>query len=314
MATALAEDDWVSYLGVLADVPLFMPGFASNEDGQPPRIVTEQIDNQTFVPVFTSPEALYEYAKDVAESFFVVSCAELAATWPDEGWRLAVNPRLPIGVHLGIDDLILAVQESTSRRAAGAPDQPVAAGGTIMVADDAVRDATADGVDEEDLTATAGALVDFQPANATELALHRALDAADEQGIVDALMGAEVLMPTAVALARPTRLDSPIFPWCPIEVQETRFMVVFTSAHRYAEGMSDLNAPTVSVALADLLHAWPDRSCGLAINPGSTIELVLADQERDALIDLVTALPSAAAGSAGDATEPLDATFDAALD
>ncbi|NUR82780.1 MAG: SseB family protein [Nonomuraea sp.] len=50
--------------------------------------------DRTWIAVFTSPESMRESTRGAVDRFRILSLTELAASWPDLRWGLAVNPGL----------------------------------------------------------------------------------------------------------------------------------------------------------------------------------------------------------------------------
>jgi len=83
---------------VLLRVPPGVP--ADARPGDPAfRWLTETIDEQPYVVVFTSPERLRDHAGAQAETVSV-RFVQLIRHWPDEQWSFAVNPGSPVGAKL----------------------------------------------------------------------------------------------------------------------------------------------------------------------------------------------------------------------
>ncbi|WP_406038768.1 SseB family protein [Micromonospora sp. NBC_00898] len=57
---------------------------------------TEQLDGETYVVVYTSPERLADRADGPVETVRV-RFVQLIRSWPDESWSFAVNPGTPVG-------------------------------------------------------------------------------------------------------------------------------------------------------------------------------------------------------------------------
>ncbi|BCY11093.1 SseB family protein [Actinoplanes sp. L3-i22] len=100
LAKAWADDDADTFADVLLACDLYLPGFAeAGDDGQ--RLVVRERDEQTYVLVYTSVQALHEAMEHVTDGWRRVTFAELAGSWPNERWGLAISPHTPIGAYLG---------------------------------------------------------------------------------------------------------------------------------------------------------------------------------------------------------------------
>ncbi|MFI1994628.1 SseB family protein [Actinoplanes sp. NPDC020271] len=101
MRDALRTDDQESYFRILAGVDLLLPVSADALAGLAPLgWGTWSTGGRTHVLAFTSQEALRACLSDYTGSSRRVPYAELANTWPNLEWWLAVNPGLPIEGYL----------------------------------------------------------------------------------------------------------------------------------------------------------------------------------------------------------------------
>src|SRR5438067_3534567 len=101
MRDALRTDDQESYFRVLSDVELLLPVSADALAGQEPLgWGTWSTGGRTHVLAFTSSQALQSCLSDYSGSARRVAYAELAETWPNLEWWLAVNPGLPVEGYL----------------------------------------------------------------------------------------------------------------------------------------------------------------------------------------------------------------------
>ncbi len=101
MRDALRTDDQESYFRILAGVDLLLPVSADALAGLAPLgWGTWSTGGRTHVLAFTSQEALHACLSDYTGSSRRVPYTELANTWPNLEWWLAVNPGLPIEGYL----------------------------------------------------------------------------------------------------------------------------------------------------------------------------------------------------------------------
>src|SRR4029453_11872931 len=101
MRDALRTDDQESYFRILAGVDLLLPVSADALAGLAPLgWGTWSTGGRTHVLAFTSPSALQACLADYTGSARRVAYSELADTWPNLEWWLAVNPGLPIEGYL----------------------------------------------------------------------------------------------------------------------------------------------------------------------------------------------------------------------
>ncbi|MEV4498786.1 SseB family protein [Micromonospora arborensis] len=66
---------------------------------------TAQLDGETYVVVYTSPERLADHVEDEVDTVRV-KFAQLIRRWPDEDWSFAVNPGTPVGAKLPGDQIV----------------------------------------------------------------------------------------------------------------------------------------------------------------------------------------------------------------
>ncbi|WP_405428129.1 SseB family protein [Micromonospora sp. NBC_00617] len=66
---------------------------------------TAQLDGETYVVVYTSPERLADHVEGAVDTVRV-KFAQLIRRWPDEDWSFAVNPGTPVGAKLPGDQIV----------------------------------------------------------------------------------------------------------------------------------------------------------------------------------------------------------------
>jgi hypothetical protein len=79
---------------LLPTTPESAPGSRPGEPGFVWR--TEELDGETYVVVYTSPERLADRADGPVDTV-LVRFVQLIRRWPDEDWSFAVNPGTPVG-------------------------------------------------------------------------------------------------------------------------------------------------------------------------------------------------------------------------
>ncbi|GAB1640892.1 SseB family protein [Krasilnikovia sp. MM14-A1259] len=129
MLAAAQAGDRGALLAALVTGPLLMPlSPAAAEGREPPAWATGVHDGVTYVLMFTSPQAIAACLPGRSVSYRTDSVPDVAATWPDRGWRLAVDHGLPIGLALTAEELRtlpdLAVDGEEAMRAAVASEDP----------------------------------------------------------------------------------------------------------------------------------------------------------------------------------------------
>ncbi|WP_328422669.1 SseB family protein [Micromonospora sp. NBC_00389] len=97
---------------------------------------TEQLDGETYVVVYTSPERLADHAEGDVDTVRV-KFAQLIRRWPDEDWSFAVNPGTPVGAKLP-GEQIVALANWAAEVGLG-DDLEVDAAETPVVAEPAAR-------------------------------------------------------------------------------------------------------------------------------------------------------------------------------
>lgn len=103
MATAAAENDRREFFRVLALADLYLPQRLADAGAVPQRLMTLELFEHTFLPVYTSVETMAAQLGGAADGYSVTNYAELRRKWPDPTWRLAVNPGSPIDAYVPIE-------------------------------------------------------------------------------------------------------------------------------------------------------------------------------------------------------------------
>lgn len=106
IAAGMAAGDSEAVMRAVAGSDVVVPQASGGPDGHAPDgtislPVIEQ-DGTSYVPVFTSEQAMAEGAPEV-EDAVTVSASELAANWPSDDLWLAVNPGTEDGLTLPPD-------------------------------------------------------------------------------------------------------------------------------------------------------------------------------------------------------------------
>lgn len=253
LVAALSRDDRSEFFRLIAAAELYLPQRAgSAADSTSQEFVTVQMFDHTFLPVFTSVAGMAEVTSRVADSYTVTNYAELRAKWPDPQWRLAINPGFPIDAY--------------------APIESVAAAAAGELAVSTAADAIVTGVAE-----------DPQPPSALDPheLLAEAAARADVDSYVDALLDADVMVPTTREVTDPEDLTGPSAPWFRGGPPQRPAIEVFTSAEAYERAHPDL--AHVIVPFAALLMMWPEGH-GLSVNPGDATSLEVSSGEVYSLL------------------------------
>jgi hypothetical protein len=226
LAEALERGDRPGFFRILADAELFLPGFTDEPEDIQRFVVTERF-GVTFLPVFTSLPAL-ALVREVADGYRVTTCPELRAKWPRPDWRLAVNPGTPLDAYLPVDAFADAINDAIPTMA------------------EAVEAELRDGLPEPEVAD----------------ALRDAAQARDVARYVDTLLGATVLVPTAVEVTE--LVPDKDFPWRDGDIE------VFTA---------DAPVPRLALPFAAVLLAWPPGDRGLVVDPGKPWETRLSAEQ-----------------------------------
>jgi SseB protein N-terminal domain len=243
MLDAARADDRQGFFQLVAVADLFLPQQTGDPRGRQ-RFVTFGMLGQTFLPVFTSWQALAAQFRGAVDGYTITNYAELSRKWPNPAWRLAINPGTPLDAYLTV--------QSVADAAVGDVEVP-----TLP---EMARAAQEDEAIERRLRErqAAGDYPD-DPAEA----LAAAAEAADAYGYVDRLLDAMVLVPTS----RPVEADAILeagFPWRPSA--DGAAIEVFTTREAFARVHAD-TVPAVEVAMPFALAMWPE-GYGLSVNPG----------------------------------------------
>jgi hypothetical protein len=124
---------------------------------------------------------------------------------------------------------------------------------------------------------------DFRPANSTEETLLNAAEDGNTDSFLSTLLLAKVLVPggtDADALLADPSL------WSTEEIEDTTYVVVFTSDERMSEHAGDLAAAWVK--FTQLIRAWPDEALSFAVNPGTPVGATLPGAQIVALATWAT--------------------------
>ncbi|MEV7225651.1 SseB family protein [Polymorphospora sp. NPDC051019] len=281
MARALAADDRAGFFRIVAETTLYLPQSATARDEPGAQtFVTADLFGQTFLPVFTSMEAMLPQVTGIADAYTVTDYAELREKWPSPAWRLAVNPGTPLDAYVAVE----TVEEAAAVRAT-VPDaaealQGVAEEDALAEMDDADRVSAERHLDTPD-----GLLADFGAATAgtpgpapdTDALLRAAAGRGDAVAFIAALLDAMVHLPTTGPVDDPARVVDADFPWRVVGHDGEPAIEVFTS-ERLMTAAHPARPPYLTVTLVSLLTVWPEEHL-LLVNPGTDLSVTVpADQ------------------------------------
>lgn len=263
MFDALRSGDGQRYAELVLSGPLYLPKLPDRDSEQWWELVQQLTLPNENVLVFTSTEAMSSVLGPYALGHRRTDFASLARRWPNPKWLLALNPGLPIGLvapHAALYGLangeasLTPVSEVQSDFEAGA--------------DEAIRLICLRGLGAEDKPAYPGS-----PVNELERALTDAVAGQDGEGFLDALLGAEVVVPLTEPVTDPTALDESNFPWHTIG-EEFPVIPVFSST-AVLDHVAVALPHRIQLPFLSVLANWPDEKHVLCFNPGAQTELVL---------------------------------------
>lgn len=327
MRDALRVNDQEQYFRILSRTELLLPISADALAGRVPLgWGTWTTGGRTHVLAFTSNAALRACLTQHNGPSRTVAFNELAATWPNPEWWLAVNPGLPIEGYLPawyVAQLTRGDVRLPGRTLAAAArmERPVRARATAPVPGRVVPPGTAP-VPPGNGGPLAGQAVPphrlvpeprqshpepqqahpepqqppFNPANEVEQALFAAVGAGSTNTYLSTLLLATVLLPVPAGSAE-VRPGDAGFTWRTEMLDGETCVLAFTSSERLADYYPQ-PVETVEVRFAQLIRHWPDEKWSLEVNPGTAIGARLIGSQ-------IVALASRAAevGLGGDAEE-----------
>ncbi|MFC0507583.1 SseB family protein [Micromonospora costi] len=99
-----------SFLSTLLLARVLLPVAAESSPGSRPGDPgfvwrTEEVDGETFVVVYTSPERLADHVDGEVETVRV-KFVQLIRRWPDSSWSFSVNPGTPVGAKLPGEQIV----------------------------------------------------------------------------------------------------------------------------------------------------------------------------------------------------------------
>ncbi|MFB4299254.1 SseB family protein [Actinomadura sp. NTSP31] len=269
---AAANNDHDLFLQTMADTEILLPvpddtdyTLRPGRPGFPWR--TREVDGNTVVPVFTSPERLIEaaHAAGTGTEYIKLPFTVALRYWPDHGWLLAIN--------------------------SGSP-----AGGTVMAAQ---LPGLATWADQR----AAARMTDrFEPQNDIEQRLFDAARRRDTDAFFKILLGAQVLVPADPDTPWGIAPEDPGFPWRPVTVHGRTSVQLFTSLKWMNEAIG--SSRFVMPSLLDVVSAWPDPGWTLVINPGTPIDATMPGEQVRALSGPPRTAPEEAATPPSAATPP----------
>jgi hypothetical protein len=275
LAIALNAGDARDYARTVLSATLYLAVPPAPDTAGWPELVRELEIDQPHMLVFTSLAGLSSVVGKYVKQYRETDFSTLARFWPDPSVLMALNPGLPINATLPLHAITGLADGDESL----VPMGELAAVATEE-AQAAVRAAL--------LAELGGA--DTESAGELETFLITAAHRGDFEAFLDALLGAEVVVPTTTAVPNPDQIIDPGFPWHTTEVGGLPVIAIFSSASLLAE-----ERPRVTVPFVAAMAGWPDEKHVLCFNPGTRTELFLSGE---AIAELVNELATFAATEA----------------
>lgn len=258
--------DQESYFRLIADSELVIPVPPDRVDGMlsgetQPSWPTQEEDGRVHVLVYTSASAMRACLGPSYQHFMTVRFGEIAETWPDNRWWLAIDvPARGVRAALPIEARLPSWFVRQVADGDGRPPQVGRASAPWEELRDQHRELPRESPRQE-----------FQPANDVERELLRAAANNDHDLFLQTLAGTDVLLPVPDDTDYAMRPGRPGFPWQTREVDGSTVVPVFTSPERLVEAARAAGTGTEYIKLPFnvALRYWPNHDWLLAINSGS---------------------------------------------
>ncbi|MGP4029658.1 SseB family protein [Actinomadura sp. 3N407] len=258
--------DQESYFRLIADSELVIPVPPDLVDGMltgetQPSWPTQEEDGRVHVLVYTSASAMRACLGPAYQHFMTVRFGEIAETWPDNRWWLAIDaPAHGVRTALPIEARLPSWFVRQVAQGDGRPPQVGRASPPWEELRDQHRDLPRESPRQE-----------FQPANDVERELLRAAANNDHDLFLQTLAATDVLLPVPDDTDYTMRPGRPGFPWQTREVDGSTVVPVFTSPERLIEAARAAGAGTeyIKLPFTVALRYWPNHDWLLAINSGS---------------------------------------------
>ncbi|WP_433473798.1 SseB family protein [Spirillospora sp. CA-142024] len=255
--------DQESYFRLIADSELVVPVPPEMVDGvlagdTQPSWPTQEEDGRVHVLVYTSAAAMRACLGPSVQHFMTVRFGDIAETWPDARWWLAIDaPARGVGAALPIEARLPSWFVRQVAEGDGRPPQVGRASAPWEELSGQHRELPRETARSE-----------FQPANDVERELLRAAANNDHDLFLQTLAGTEVLLPVPDDMDFTLRPGRPGFPWQTREVDGSTVVPVFTSPERLAEAAGS-GTESIMLPFTVVLRYWPNHDWLLAINSGS---------------------------------------------
>lgn len=275
LAIALNAGDARAYARTVLSAQLYVAVPPAPDTAGWPELVSELELDGPHLLVFTSLAGLSTVVGRFVENYRETDFATLARFWPDPSVVMALNPGLPINATLPLH-VVTGLAEGDQSLIPTAELATVAS----EEAQDRVRAAV--------LAELGGA--DIEPTGPLEALLLAAAHRGDFEAFLDALMEAEVVVPTTTAVTDPDQIIQPDFPWHTTDVGGLPVISIFSSTTLLAAEHQRVTVPFVAA-----MAGWPGEEHLLCFNPGTRTELFLSGA---AITEMVSELATFAAREA----------------
>ncbi|NIH81464.1 SseB family protein [Amycolatopsis viridis] len=272
LQAAIDAGDTRRYAQLVLDGSFYVPVLPAPGTAEHEQVTRPLGLGERDLMVFTSAEALGRFLGPYARGHTRAAFADLDAD------RLLINPGLPIGADLPVP----AVRELAGGELTSVPSS---------VFQEAVQDELRTLVPLLVLDEFAGEReprTDLPPSNTLENALAEAVATADDKAFLEALVPAEVVVPTTGPVPVNDRPGIPPLPWRLAGTDELPVITAFSSVAMCEEVMGKDHHHTTDL-MFNLFIRWPDERHVLCFNPGAATEVVLTGRAVLELVDLIVA-------------------------
>jgi hypothetical protein len=272
LAAALMAGDTREYARIVLSAPLYLP--VPDAEGWPELALTGE-----HVVAFTSLTGLSTVVGKDGLSYHEADFPTLVRFWPDPTVLLALNPSLPINATLPLNVLTALADDDETLVTASELGFAVAEESQAKVRQACLADLGS------------GRPAGQEPMGKLEAALTSATVHGDVEAFLEALLDAEVVLPTEAAVTDPDLITTPNFPWHVVTVGGLPVITMFSSAEML-DRVAPAERPRLRVPFMAALANWPSEEHLLCFNPGSRTELFLSGE---AIASLVATLATAMA-------------------
>ncbi|ASR33825.1 hypothetical protein BAY61_01160 [Prauserella marina] len=287
MWDALQKGDSQRFARLVIENRLYVPKLPERNSPDWWELSTALALEREHVFVFTSVASMDLVLGRFVRGYGTTDFATLLRQWRNPDWALAINPGLPIGLALPPAALPAVASGELSLKAISEVEEE-----TSEFMEGEIRALCLEGlgVDQE----SASGPQSSAPVNALERELVAAVAQQDGGAFIDAVIGADVVVPTSRPVTDPVELDELTeedFPWLKIEGGPVTAVPVFSSESLLDDIVTAPgDRPRVTIPFLSVLTRWPDETHVLCFNPGTDTELILFG---DTVLELLAAVAEA---------------------